>query len=74
MKAMQWKKMLLYVCGMLLVNLAFATNADAYEEQYEDAQEISAGGGEIAHLYQLAVQDELREVVTQDERLSYFHP
>ena len=74
MKANQWKKSMIYLCYMLLANLAFAVQADAYEEQREDAEEISAGGGEVAHLYHLAVQEEHQEITTQEETLSYFHP
>ena len=74
MKASKWKKMLIYCCCVLLANLAFAVQADAYEEQPEDAEEISAGGGEVGHLYQLAVHDEHQEITPQEERLSYFHP
>ena len=74
MKANQWKNILIYMCCVLLVNLAFAVQADAYEESPEDAEEISAGGGEVAHFYQLAVHEEHQELTPQEERLSYFHP
>lgn len=74
MKANQWKNMLLYFCYMLIANLAFAVQADAYQEEREHAEEISAGGGEVAHLYQLAVHEEHQELTTQEETLSYFHP
>ena len=66
--------MLIYFCCVLLANLAFAIQADAYEEHIEDAEEISAGGGEVGHLYQLAVHEEHQEITPQEERLSYFHP
>ncbi len=74
MKANQWKKTMIYLCYVLLANLAFAVQADAYEEHIEDAEEISAGGGEVAHFYQLAVHEEHQEITTQEERISYFHP
>lgn len=74
MKANQWKKSMIYFCCMLLANLALAVRANAYEERREDVEEISAGGGEVVHLNQLAVHEEHQEITSQEETLSYFHP
>jgi hypothetical protein len=67
MQASRWKKILVYLSLSLLGNLAFAVHADAYEEDQQDLEEISAGGGEVSHLLQLAGQDDLLAMATQEE-------
>jgi len=74
MNANQWRKMLFYICLMLIMNLGFAIEASAYEETPRDIEEISLGGGEVAHMYAMAVHEEQPDYIPQDESSDIFHP